>query len=267
MAQAIVRGGIDAGVIDARSVAVCEPDEGKLDLFRKLGVRAVATAAELARWMMERDGPRLTPQVLVAVKPQSLAAVGGQWRGLLEGEERVVVSILAGATSATVRTAMGGGVRVVRVMPNTPASVRKGCTAIALGAGAREGDEAAAMSLFASIGRVVRIDERLMDAFTAVAGSGPAYVFYLAEAMTRAGVELGFDEATARDIARWTVEGSGSLLGASDRTAQELRAAVTSKGGTTAAATSVLDQRAVMAAIIEAMRAARDRGAEIAKGS
>lgn len=271
MAQAIVRGGIDAGVVDARSVAVCEPDDTKLDLFRKLGVRAVATAPELARWMLERDRPGALGQLLIAVKPQSLAAVGTQWRSLLEGGERIVVSILAGATSATVRAALGGtvggGVRVVRVMPNTPASVRKGCSAIALGAGARAGDEVAAMSLFASIGRVVSIDESLMDAFTAIAGSGPAYVFYLAEAMTRAGVELGFDPATARDIARWTVEGAGVLLGASERTPEELRAAVTSKGGTTAAATTVLDARAVMTALVDAMRAARDRGAEIARSA
>jgi pyrroline-5-carboxylate reductase len=123
------------------------------------------------------------------------------------------------------------------------------------------------MSLFASIGRVVRIEEGLMDAFTAIAGSGPAYVFYLAEAMMRAGVELGFDAATARDIAAWTVEGSGVLLGASERSAEDLRAAVTSKGGTTAAATAVLDARAVMTTLVEAMRAARDRGAEIARNS
>jgi pyrroline-5-carboxylate reductase len=87
MAQAIVRGGIDAGVVDARSVAVCEPDDAKLDLFRKLGVRAVATAAELSRWMLERDRPGTMGQLLVAVKPQSLAAVGTQWSGLL-GQHR-----------------------------------------------------------------------------------------------------------------------------------------------------------------------------------
>lgn len=270
MAQAIVRGGIDAGLLDPRGVAVCDPVEDQRDHFRKLGVRAVEQPGELMAWVRDHDRPGAACHLLLAVKPQSLAQVGQQWAGLLSagdsGEGRVVVTILAGAPSAKVRAALGSVARVVRVMPNTPASIRKGCTAVARGAGARVGDETSAIELFSALGRVVIIEEELMDAFTALAGSGPAYVFYLAEAMTRAGIEIGFDAQTAADVARWTVAGAGALLEASSQPAGTLRAAVTSKGGTTAAATSVLDDRKVIDAFVAAIVAARDRGRELGRG-
>lgn len=111
---------------------------------------------------------------------------------------------------------------------------------------------------------VVTIEESLMDAFTAVAGSGPAYVF-LAEAMIQASVRLGFDEPTARDIVRETIAGEGNLLAESAEAPEKLRAAVTSKGGTTEAACKKLDEAGVMPALVEAIRAARDRGREFGK--
>jgi len=112
----------------------------------------------------------------------------------------------------------------------------------------------------------VKIDESMMDAFTAVAGSGPAYVFYLAEAMTKAAVEIGFDPKAAAMIARWTISGAGALLESTDQPADALRAAVTSKGGTTAAAVGVLDGCEVMDAFIRAIAAARDRGVDLGQG-
>ncbi len=269
MAQAIVRGGLDAGMIDPRFVAVFEPDEDKRELFRKWGVRAVEQAGELGQWLEGVEPSPRAGQLLLAVKPQSLSEVGAQWAIRLDDEDhagRVVISILAGAPSARVREAMGGRVGVIRVMPNTPASIRKGCSAIALGAGAKLGDETRAVDLFSAIGRVVRIDESLMDAFTALAGSGPAYVFYLAEAMSGAAVEIGFDPKAAMDIARWTIAGAGLLLEQSELPPAELRGAVTSKGGTTAAATGVLDARKVQEAFVAAIVAARDRGRELAGG-
>ncbi|MCH7873254.1 MAG: hypothetical protein IID33_16280 [Planctomycetes bacterium] len=169
--------------------------------------------------------------------------------------------------------------RVIRVMPNTPARIGQGMTAIAMGCGAQAGDDALAQAIFAAVGEVVSIDETLMDAFTAVAGSGPAYVFYLAEAMSAAAVRLGFNQKQADLIVRQTIAGAGNLMVASvdeqtDPTGQTgvplspaaLRAAVTSKNGTTYAATTRLDELGVMEAIITAVRAARDRGRELAQG-
>src|SRR5690606_13250813 len=154
---------------------------------------------------------------------------------------------------------------VVRAMPNLPARIRQGATAICLGDGAAPGDDDFALALFRGIGPLVlRIDESLMDAFTAVAGSGPAYLFYLAEAMTRAATELGFDAPAAREIVKATLAGSASLLAQSSESPADLRAAVTSKGGTTEAATTVLDNAGVMNAIVRAITAARDRGRELA---
>jgi pyrroline-5-carboxylate reductase len=274
MSQAIVRGGIDSSVLDLRRVAVVEPEPGKRDIFRAWGVRAVKTAEDLMTWLGGVETTSELGQILLAVKPQALPIVGQQFRPLLVGRHRVVMTILAGMPSGRVREALGGGgapgpgqsLGVVRIMPNTPAQIRRGTTAIAAGAGTREGDAELAVELFSGLGRVVEIDEGLMDAFTAVGGTGPAYVFFLAEAMTRAAVEIGFDRDTAGWIVRWTIAGAGALLDGTDQPPEVLRAAVTSKGGTTAAAMTVLEEARVMDAFMRAVKAARDRGAELGRG-
>lgn len=257
MGRAIVEGAIRAGVVGAREWLVVEPDAGKRRGFEALGVATVASGAELAGRI------EAGTQVMLAVKPQSLEAVAAEVAQL--EWDRVVISILAGTRSATIRAALGGHARVIRVMPNTPARIGMGATAVAIGTGARPGDEALAQTLFGAVGPVVeRIDEELMDAFTAVAGSGPAYVFYLAEAMTAAAEELGFAPEVAARIVRQTITGAAGLLvqdGAPS--ARELRSAVTSRGGTTEAALRVLDECGVMGDFIRALRAARDRGREL----
>ena len=263
MAQAIVRGGLDSSILTLSQVAVAEPEPERRDVFRAWGVRAVKTPEELATWLRAHEPPDKLGNVLLAVKPQNLAAAGAQYARLLAGPRRVVISILAGTPTHRVQQALGSHLAVVRVMTNTPAQVRKAATAVALGAGARSGDDELAIEVFGALGNVVQIDESLMDAFTAVAGSGPAYVFYLTEAMTKAAIEVGFDPKTAAVISRWTVAGSAALLGATDQAPEALRAAVTSKGGTTAAATAVLDGCEVMDAFIRAITAARDRGSEL----
>lgn len=268
MAQAIVRGGIDAGILDPRLVGIVEPDSARRDVFRAWGVRAVKRPEELVAWLAAIDTQENPGQIMLAVKPQSLPEVGMQFRALLsrsEEGERSVISILAGTPTSRVRAAMGQATAIIRVMSNTPSQIRKGCTAIALGDGAVEDDDAFAVDIFSALGRVVRIDESLMDAFTAVAGSGPAYVFYLAEAMTKAATQVGFDRDTAGWIVRWTIAGAASLLDATDQPPETLRAAVTSKGGTTAAATATLDESAVRDAFIRAIVAARDRGIELGR--
>ena len=255
MASAIVEGALRAGVLDANSVGAADPSPERRAHAESLGCRAFEGAADALA--AGPDAP-----VLLAVKPQSLDAVARDARAPLD--DRPVISILAGATIERLASSLGAR-RIVRVMPNTPARVGRGVSAVAPGPGATGDDAAFVRTLFASVGEVVDIPEDLMDAFTAVCGSGPAYVFYLTEAMTRAAREVGFDDATADRVVRATVAGAAALLDADrERSASELRALVTSKGGTTAAATCVLDDARVADALVRAIVAARDRGRELA---
>lgn len=263
MARAILGGAAEAGLVRGRCV-VAEPLAEKRGDFE----HAVATAAEAIAWVQHHEPEPGAGQVLLAVKPQMLGAVAGEIGAALGAEDpgRVVITILAGTPSAKVRAALGGTVRVIRAMPNTPARIRRGITAVCLGDGARHDDRAFADALFRGVGRIVDLPESMLDAFTAVAGSGPAYVFYLAEAMVEAACEFGFEREQALTIVRETLSGSGELMRSSPDTPRALRAAVTSKGGTTAAATDVLDHAGVMDHVIRAIHAARHRGAELAQG-
>jgi pyrroline-5-carboxylate reductase len=177
-----------------------------------------------------------------------------------------VISILAGTPTKVIRQLLGAGA-VVRAMPNTAARIRQSITAISAGSNTAEAQVAEAERLLGALGPTVRIDESLMDAFTALAGSGPAYLFYLAEAMTKAALAIGFDASSADQIVRQTLKGAAALLDdARSETPANLRAAVTSKGGTTEAAVRVLDDRAVMQSVVDAITRARDRGQEISGG-
>jgi pyrroline-5-carboxylate reductase len=267
MAQAIVRGGVLARLLDTKRVGVAEIDGAKRRALNGLGVHVFDTAGGAVDWMLGTETRPGEGQLLVAVKPQSLAGLAPEIRGAMGAARRVVITILAGTPTTRVRDLLGQQTGIVRAMPNLAAQVGRGATAICLGDGAAVGDEVVAMRLFAGVGRLVMtIDESLMDAFTAVAGSGPAYVFYLAEAMARAAREVGLDEKTAMAVVAETIAGAGELLARSARVPADMRAAVTSKGGTTAAAIDVLDKSGVMQVVVRAIVAARDRGREIAGG-
>jgi pyrroline-5-carboxylate reductase len=261
MGRAIAAGAMAQGDLDRFVVADSDPVARA-----KLEGDTVGSAAEVIEWLEANEDARDPAPLVLAVKPQSLEGVAREIRRTFDDRSRVVISVLAGTPGEKVRSLLGPGARVVRAMPNLPASVRQGCTAICLSAGAHAGDDDFALELFRGIGpTVVRIREDLMDAFTGVVGSGPAYVFYLAEAMTRAAVELGFDPVTADRLVRATVFGSGMMVREDARTPAEMRAAVTSKGGTTAAATAVLESSGVMESFVRAIAAARDRGRELAR--
>lgn len=260
MGSAIIRGAIEAGTLDERRLCIADPAAERREGFS----HAFSTGGEAADWFASAD-PDDRGVIVLAVKPQTLGAVQRELQRRLAGSRRIVITILAGAHSDTVRAALGGTVRIIRVMPNLPASVRRGISAIALGAGAREGDQQVAIALLGDVGETIEIPERLMDAFTAVAGSGPAYLFYLAEGMLHAAVRLGFEQDVAERIVRATIEGSSGMLAATKTTPSELRARVTSKGGTTAAAMAVFEEARTLETIVAAIRAARDRGAELAR--
>ena len=200
--------------------------------------------------------------VLLAVKPQIMPTV---LPGLDPGDA-LVLSIAAGLTCATLESMLPAGTRVVRAMPNTPALVGRGVSGLAAGTRATEEDLALAERLMGAVGRVLRVEEPMLDAVTALSGSGPAYVFYWIEAMLAGGRALGVPGDTARSLVLETVAGAAELMAASGESAEELRRRVTSKGGTTAAAVAAFDEHGVRAGIEAGVRAAHARSMELSGG-
>jgi pyrroline-5-carboxylate reductase len=202
--------------------------------------------------------------VVLAVKPQNAAATLPAYARF--AANTVFLSIMAGRTIAGVGSAIGASAAIVRAMPNTPAAVRQGVTVACPGPGVSAQQRALCDRLLQAIGTVAWVeDEALLDPVTAVSGSGPAYVFLLAELMEQAAIEQGIPPDLARLLARQTVAGSGALLAASPDDASALRIAVTSPGGTTAAALSVLmNPDAWPIAMSQAINAATRRSRELA---
>jgi pyrroline-5-carboxylate reductase len=168
-------------------------------------------------------------------------------------------------TTATLEAALGGGIPVVRAMPNTPAVVGFGASAIAAGESAGDDDLEWATSILEAVGVVVRVKEQQLDAVTGLSGSGPAYIFLVAETLIEAGVLMGLTREVAEILSVQTIVGSGHLLSASDEHAAALRAAVTSPGGTTAAGLHQLELGGVRAAFLSAVQAATERSRELGR--
>lgn len=202
--------------------------------------------------------------VVLAVKPQMMKDVLADIAPALR-EETLVISIAAGVSCAAVEAALGGRRRVVRVMPNMPALIGQGASAVAAGACADEADLEVAEAILGCVGLTVRADEKDMDAITALSGSGPAYVFYLLEAMLAAAGRMGLEPETARLLALKTVEGAARLMTDTGEAPDELRRKVTSKGGTTEAAIQVMEQAGVRDAVMDALLAAQKRAAELSR--
>ncbi len=200
--------------------------------------------------------------VVLAVKPQVLRQVCGELLPYLDGE--LIVSIAAGARISTLTRWLGGHARIVRTMPNTPALIGQGVTGVYAPAGLAAADLATATELMQSTGAVIRVEsEAMIDAVTAVSGSGPAYVFHWIESMLAAAEDAGFNAVDARTLVLGTLKGATALAEASNDSPRVLRERVTSKGGTTAAALAVLNERDVAGAILQAVRAAKNRGAAL----
>jgi pyrroline-5-carboxylate reductase len=201
-------------------------------------------------------------EVILAVKPGVVQAACEQVAAL--GVTRVL-SVAAGVTIERLERWLGHAVAVVRAMPNTPALVGAGASAIAGGTHAGPGDLDWAEGVLGSVGTVVRVDEGLLDAVTGLSGSGPAYVFLLAEAMVDAGVLVGLPRPTATALTVQTLLGSARLLAESGQTPESLRAGVTSPGGTTAAGLRALETASLRAAVLDAVSAAAERSAELGR--
>lgn len=204
--------------------------------------------------------PRAADGAVVAVKP---GAAGDACRALAAVAVPRWLSIVAGVPLARLESWAPPGVAVVRAMPNTPALVGAGMSAVSAGSGAGEEDLDWAEAVLGAVGQVVRVPEDALDAVTAVSGSGPAYVFLLAEALAEAGRGAGLSEDLARRLALATVVGAGRLLAEPGADPASLRAQVTSPGGTTEAATSVLEAGGWRRVLAEAVAAAADRSRQI----
>ena len=200
------------------------------------------------------------------MKPQAISAETGLLQNLGSAAP-LVVSIAAGITTAFLASHLGRRSHVIRAMPNTPGSIGQGITVLYAASGAQPPDRQLAASLMSAFGETLWLeDEALLDAVTAVSGSGPAYVFLLAEALTAAGRAQGLDPAMADKLARFTVSGAGALIAADSRPTAELRRDVTSPGGTTEAALNVLTvQGGLMDLIARAVAAATERGKALGK--
>jgi pyrroline-5-carboxylate reductase len=254
MGGAMLSGWLAQG-LDPRRIAVIEPSPS---------VEITALSAKGVRFNLSPADAGAVAAVVVAVKPQSFGEVAATLQSYT-GSGPLVVSIMAGTTIASLE-AVGGGT-VVRAMPNTPAAIGRGITVAVAAKTVSTAQRAIADALLRAIGSVEWVeDEKLMDAVTAVSGSGPAYVFLLAEELARAGVEAGLPAELASRLARETVAGSGELLHRSPLPAAKLRQNVTSPGGTTAAALEVLMGREGLQQLMtRAIAAATDRSRQLAK--
>lgn len=257
MAEALIGGLISTGWAAAAEIGVIEISaERRALLAETFDGLALAASADAAATDPAFD----LGDLLVAVKPQHVADVGAALADV--GVERVL-SIAAGVRIETLHNSFGDGARIVRAMPNTPALVGKGAAAISASANADDADVEWARSILSAVGTVDLVVEAELDAVTALSGSGPAYVFLLAEAMTAAGIEQGLSPAVADALTRQTILGAATLLAASDEAPAQLRANVTSPGGTTAAAIAVMQQRELEQAVRAGIAAAADRSIEL----
>ncbi|WP_312181249.1 pyrroline-5-carboxylate reductase [Arthrobacter sp.] len=259
MNEAIL-GGILAGGFPAdRITATVRRSERAAELRTRYGITVLAGS--------EDDGANRTAAadanvLIVGVKPVGVRAMLTEVAASLS-PGAVVVSVAAAVPLELMEAALPAGAQVIRTMPNTPAKLGRGVTALAPGSAATRESVDLVHSLLSNTGRVVEVLEGQLDAVGSVSGSGPAYAFYLAEAMAKAGVDLGLDPELAAVLAAETVAGAGAMLAEPGADAASLRKAVTSPNGTTEAAIRVFGERDLPATIAAGMAAAADRSAEI----
>jgi pyrroline-5-carboxylate reductase len=258
MGYALLSGWLEGG-LDPGRIVVQEPAPQR-HIKEALDARGIAMHAEVAKMA---EAPAV---LLLAVKPQVMEEVLPRLAGLVGGRT-LVVSIAAGRRIEGLAAHLPAGTAIVRAMPNTPASVGRGITVAVGNAHVSAAQRDACDGLLRAVGEVAWVDdESLMDAVTAVSGSGPAYVFHLAECLAEAGVAAGLAPELAQKLARWTVAGGGELLHRSELDAAMLRRNVTSPGGTTAAALEVLmAQDGLPELMRKAVAAATRRSRELAK--
>lgn len=256
MGNALLTGLLRAGW-DSEDVSLCTRREEKVEeLAQRTGCHVTLDPAEAIR------GRQV---IVVSVKPRDVEALLQSLEGSVESGQ-LVLSLAAGVTTQTFEKHLGD-VPVIRAMPNTPALVGEGVTGIAAGAHAGLSEFDLAREVLDAVGSVRMMDESLLDAVTAVSGTGPAYVFLLAEALIEAALREGIPRDIAERFVNQTIRGAGHLLTDTGKSPTELRSQVTSPGGTTAAAMHVLEERGFRAIVEDAVRAAAKRATDLGGGN
>ena len=251
MAEAIVRGAISSGAINSADIIACDPSESRRDIWESMGVKFVNTNDEVAN----------CKRVMLAVKPFILGEVLESLREKIDSDT-VVISVAAGITSEYLDSILKDKGQIVRIMPNTPLKVN--CGAVSCTAGPRASKEALewVKNIFADA-LCVEVEENMIDAVTAISGSGPAYFFYIAEAMIKAGIEEGLSPQSARELAAQTCLGAGKLMLQSNEDPAILRKQVTTPNGTTQKSIETFDQHGVGLGITAGAKACAARSREL----
>lgn len=255
MAEAIAGGIVKAGILPASSIFVSEPDPQRCEYLRNsfgFNVSYENTHAALGGGT-----------VFLTVKPQVLSGVLEEVSGRISPEQ-LVISTAAGVTLGTLEAGLPG-IPVIRSMPNTPALLGTGATVITMGTSANADMTHWAVKLFHAVGTCHVLPEDLMDAVTGLSGSGPAYIFRMAEALTEAGKEVGIPEDQAADLVKQTILGAARMMTETDDTPARLREKVTSPGGTTQAGLKSMDEAGFEKIIVDAVKAATKRAKELGK--
>jgi len=258
MGGALARGLVRAGAMPADHIILYDPHEAHVErTASQLSNGASARVAD-----SPRDAVKDADIVLLAVKPWVVEPLLAQIAPALT-ENHLVISIAGGIRLAKMEEIVSGKVPVIRTMPNTPALVGEGVTALTRGSHAKDPHYALAEELFAAVGKTAEVDERLMDAVTGLSGSGPAYVYLLIEALMDGGVKAGLTRETARLLAAQTVYGAAKMVLDSEDHPAELRDNVTTPGGTTIAGLTVLERAGFRVALMDAIEAAAQRSREL----
>jgi pyrroline-5-carboxylate reductase len=255
LGEALLSGLLRAGRSPQELLVTARRPERAKALTEKYGVEVIGN----------HSAAKVADVLLLTVKPQDMGALLAELRGTVPSD-RLVVSMAAGITTATIEEAMPDGTPVVRVMSNTPVLVDEAMSAISAGTHAAEEHLALTEELLRPVGQTIRVPESQQDAVTALSGSGPAYFFYLVEAMTDAGILLGLPRQVAHDLIVQTALGAALMLRDSGEHPVKLREAVTSPAGTTINAIRVMEDHGVRAAMLSALEAARDRSRQLATG-
>jgi pyrroline-5-carboxylate reductase len=255
MGEALLSGMLRSGTAAADLVVTARRSERAATLRDRYGVDVVGTEQAAA----------VADTLIVTVKPQDMGALLAELAPHCP-PDRLVVTAAAGITTSFLEARLAAGTPVVRVMSNTPVLVDEAMSAISAGAHAAEEHLVRTEAIFSPVGRTIRVPEAQQDAVTALSGSGPAYFFYLVEAMTDAGILLGLPRQVAHDLIVQTAIGSAVMLRDSGERPATLREAVTSPAGTTINAIREMENHGVRAAMLSALEAARDRGRELAAG-
>jgi len=259
ISEAMIKGLLETEAVAPHQITICNRQNGArlATLETHYGVRVSADKlADLAA----------ADVVLLTVKPFDVATALAQVGGAI-GAHQLVVSVAAGVTTGAIERKLGAGVPVIRAMPNTSSFVQASATALCRGSWADDAHLTLARQLFAAIGTVTTVDEGALDAVTGLAGTGPAYIYYVVEALLEGGIAAGLDEQTCRDLLLQTVHGAAKMLHTTGQAPAELRRQVTSPNGTTMAGIGVLDERGVKEAFRRAVLRATERAGEMGRAT